>query len=962
MRLPLILSLLFSLSLLSCDGFNSASNRGGSAPPAAPAGYDATSSTLQLSGATAKQVVLENGLKVILISAPTSKTASAAVGVRVGHRDNPRHLQGLAHFLEHMLFLGTEEFPVVGEYSQFLRTHGGSSNAYTSGDHTNYYLQIQADKFEEATHRMSRFFVNPLFDASYVEREKNAVHNEYNMRLLAFKQNRPLTAFLTQDDPNRLFSIGNNVTLKDATAQDTKDMFERYYYAQAMHAVLAGPQGLDVLENWANKYFSDIPSKQQSVTKFDPFIKIDESLLPAQVNFKADGEDRFLRIFIPVKDPKEENIKLLSSIGLLFGDESEDSLMVALQKQGFLRLGANSLSGGASHAGISATLQLTELGVAQYKDVINYVKGYLDFLMQSGLPGYVNEELKSLEATDALSKEYYELAADLIQDMNRKYFSSDWMPKNWHELFLGRVYQDVTSKDFTGYLNRIRYDKIMVHLADPSFLEPAVNFDDHANLNQGGTSIIEQDGKKILVDYLYNFSAEVLEFDPALIQAAGAFTMKKANLYLPQSFEIYPDENTEIYSKISGDWGEIRYNATPKVSTPKTFVSLNLVSSGIDRNDPKSVAAMFLLREMMRNQTASTSYAMTTAGFEINYPIYVDKGVIALDISGWSDTFLDVLEDTLSKLTFETSDEDFAILKSFYRQKISQEQAGDIGAIGSRSALSMITPAYLDYADLYQGIDDLSADQFRKFVVDYLSAFHIQGVLTGNLKQSYVQSIVDALNRYWQPTWNLTKPSLDSNLEGLDERGNPKLFVKQLAGPDRQNSLYMGYWDLGRNLSAKDKWLAKIFGAWIYPDYYEELRTQRQLAYSLYAVHSEFMKHQFLVVNLMSSTHDAAQIETEVDSYVKNWVTELLPTKTEALLQSTVTNFVLNADLPQAPKALHTLIKNFVSDEYDTLAEVQANLDVLRSITVLDVVDFGERNFKQTPKRGSFVKIQKRSN
>ncbi len=72
-------------------------------------------------------------LQVILISDPTSEKGAASMSVNVGSFLDPEELPGLAHFLEHMLFLGTEKYPDENQYSSFLSEHGGQSNAYTSG-------------------------------------------------------------------------------------------------------------------------------------------------------------------------------------------------------------------------------------------------------------------------------------------------------------------------------------------------------------------------------------------------------------------------------------------------------------------------------------------------------------------------------------------------------------------------------------------------------------------------------------------------------------------------------------------------------------------------------------------------------------------------------------------------------------------------------------------------------------
>ena len=79
---------------------------------------------------------LRNGLQVLLISDPNAEKAAAAMSVGVGHFQDPEDVPGLAHFCEHMLFLGTEKYPDENDYSAYLNTNGGSSNAFTSAEET----------------------------------------------------------------------------------------------------------------------------------------------------------------------------------------------------------------------------------------------------------------------------------------------------------------------------------------------------------------------------------------------------------------------------------------------------------------------------------------------------------------------------------------------------------------------------------------------------------------------------------------------------------------------------------------------------------------------------------------------------------------------------------------------------------------------------------------------------------
>lgn len=75
-----------------------------------------------------------------------------------GSLSDPENISGLAHFCEHMLFLGTEKYPKENEYSQFLSEHAGSSNAFTSGEHTNYYFDVSHEHLQGALDRWHFFY------------------------------------------------------------------------------------------------------------------------------------------------------------------------------------------------------------------------------------------------------------------------------------------------------------------------------------------------------------------------------------------------------------------------------------------------------------------------------------------------------------------------------------------------------------------------------------------------------------------------------------------------------------------------------------------------------------------------------------------------------------------------------------------------------------------------------------
>ena len=100
--------------------------------------------------------MLSNGVRVVLVADAEADKSAAVVSVGVGSMQDPRAYQGLAHFLEHMLFMGTRKYPNESEYSTFISSHGGSRNAFTSPDVTTYFFDIPNEYLSPAMDRLAQ--------------------------------------------------------------------------------------------------------------------------------------------------------------------------------------------------------------------------------------------------------------------------------------------------------------------------------------------------------------------------------------------------------------------------------------------------------------------------------------------------------------------------------------------------------------------------------------------------------------------------------------------------------------------------------------------------------------------------------------------------------------------------------------------------------------------------------------
>ena len=253
-----------------------------------------------------RRFTLDNGMRVLLVSDPKFNKSGASLVVNTGQIDDPRETEGLAHFLEHMLFLGTEKYPEVTEYSNFIKSNGGYNNAYTTTDHTNYQFEVRHAAFEGALDRFSQFFIAPKFNPDFVGREVNAVHNEA-MRHVQNDFRRQLGVARELYDPasgESKFSTGNKDTLANATPAAVRAFYEAHYSADHMALALAGRASLDELEKLARADFSAVPKRAiPAVTREATFLQRKSVLRMAFVEPVKEVRQLALEFAIPPTRP-----------------------------------------------------------------------------------------------------------------------------------------------------------------------------------------------------------------------------------------------------------------------------------------------------------------------------------------------------------------------------------------------------------------------------------------------------------------------------------------------------------------------------------------------------------------------------------------------------------------------------------------------------------------------------------
>jgi insulysin len=361
---------------------------------------------------------LGNDLSVLLISDPSSDKAAAAMNIAVGSNADPATRPGLAHFLEHMLFLGTEKYPDAGAYKAFIQSHGGSMNAYTAHENTNFYFDVASDSLAPALDRFAQFFIAPLLDEKYVDRERHAVHSEYQAKLRD-EQRRSHAALQQVMNPHHSyshFSVGSAQTLQGNVRDDLVEFYQRYYSSNMMTLVVEGKESLTELRQMVEQYFSAIPNKHTPPVKVQAPLFSPDSL-PARLSIKSLSEQNSLSLTFPVQGVRELwHEKPLHYISDLVGYEGQGSLLAHLKDTGLVRglIAAPSIDL-EQQATFKVSFELTEKGAHQQALVIEQFFAYVDLIRREGVKAELFDEQRRLQ--DALFR--FQPHEDPIKEVSR---------------------------------------------------------------------------------------------------------------------------------------------------------------------------------------------------------------------------------------------------------------------------------------------------------------------------------------------------------------------------------------------------------------------------------------------------------------------------------------------------------------------------------------------------------------
>jgi len=209
---------------------------------------------------TYKKIVLENGLRVLMVPEEKTKAVTVMALVGTGSKYETKLESGISHFLEHMFFKGTKKRPTKVDISEPFDRVGGMYNAFTGEDYTGYYAKVAGEHFELAMDIISDMYLNSVIDKEELDRERGVIIEEINMYY-----DNPMSHvqhlwnhLLYGDQPAGWDIAGTKETVSNITREMMLDYYKRQYVAKNTIICLSGNfQEAEALKK-INEYFGSI--------------------------------------------------------------------------------------------------------------------------------------------------------------------------------------------------------------------------------------------------------------------------------------------------------------------------------------------------------------------------------------------------------------------------------------------------------------------------------------------------------------------------------------------------------------------------------------------------------------------------------------------------------------------------------------------------------------------------------
>uniref|UniRef100_A0AAY4A2R5 Nardilysin n=1 Tax=Denticeps clupeoides TaxID=299321 RepID=A0AAY4A2R5_9TELE len=654
----------------------------------------------------------------------SEKQSAAALCVGVGSFSDPGDLPGLAHFLEHMVFMGSEKYPSENGFDAFLKKHGGSDNASTDCERTIFQFDVQRKHFKEALDRWAQFFICPLMIKDAVDREVEAVDSEYQLAKPSDSHRKEMLfgSLARLDHPMGKFCWGNAETLKHEPKRNAINVYARlrefwrtHYSAHYMTLAVQSKESLDNLEEWVREIFSKIPNNGLPKPDFSDLLD----------PFDTPAFNKLYRV-VPVRKvhaltitwalpPQEKHyrVKPLHYISWLIGHEGTGSILSLLRRKCW----ALALFGGNSETGFDQNTTYSIFSIS----ITLTDEGFQNFY-QVSKPFYRSKRCET--SLIPLQTDPIEYVEDICENM---------------QLF--------PKEDFlTGDQLMFEYNPQVISSA-LALLTP-----DRANLlllSPEHKGICPMREKWFGTEYsIEDIQQEWRERWTGDFELNPDLHLPAENKFIATDFGLKTSDcpDTEYPVRVANsERGCLWYKKDNKFKIPKAYIRLHLISPVIQKS-AKNLVLFDMFVNILTHNLAEPAYEADVA--QLEYKLVAAEHGLVIKVKGFNHKLpllFNLIVDHLAD--FSATPDVFAMFaeqlkKTYFNVLIKPEK------LGKDVRLLILEHARWSVMQKYQAVvDGLAMSDLMDFVGSFKSELYAEGLVQGNFSESveFLQYVTEKL-------------------------------------------------------------------------------------------------------------------------------------------------------------------------------------------------------------------------
>lgn len=673
------------------------------------------------------------------------KQSAAALCVGAGSFSDPSDLPGLAHFLEHMVFMGSKKYPSENGFDAFLKKHGGSDNASTDCERTIFQFDVQRKSFKEALDRWAQFFICPLMIRDAIDREVEAVDSEYQLAkpLDSHRKEMLFGSLAKPGHPMGKFCWGNAQTLKQEPKKKKINVYKRlrafwkkHYSAHYMTLAVQSKEKLDTLEEWVREIFSKVPNNGLPKPDFSDMLD----------PFDTPAFNRLYRV-IPVRKvhalnitwalpPQEKyyRVKPLHYISWLIGHEGTGSILSVLRKKcwALALFGGNSETGfdqNTTYSIFSISITLTDEGFQNFYQVTNLVFQYLEMLQTLGPQQRIYEEIQKIEANEF----HYQEQIDPIEYVEDICENMQLFPKG--DFLTGdQLMFEFNPEVISAALSLLTPEKANLMLLSPE--------------HEGQCPLREKwFGTQYSVE---DIQQEWMERWTGNLELSSDLYLPTENKFIATDFTLKPSDcpDTEFPIQIANsDSGCLWYKKDNKFKIPKAYIRFHIISPVIQQS-AKNVVLFDLLVNILGHYLAEPAYEAEVA--QLEYKIVAGEHGLVIKVKGFNHKLPLLFYLIIDHLAdFSASPDVFNMFaeqlkKTYFNILIKPEK------LGKDVRLLILEHSRWSMVEKYQALmAGLTSSELMDFSRNFRAELYAEGLVQGNFckaeSEQFLQYVTEKL-------------------------------------------------------------------------------------------------------------------------------------------------------------------------------------------------------------------------